>query len=304
MTTMKKLMEGWRGYEKDVLNEQRTKKPADRILAEMVPDQSIPYYPAGNAPKPSATATKVFDTVRKGVNAVGRLNKYGIPTQEDIDAMRDMSSAELSVYNLTYDDLDRMETMDWTDIIIDFDSPADIALNVGLGAMALGGFGTAGTSTIAAGASKAALIAKTAINMAKTIKAVRYAKKAKLAASIYGVGKGAIASAKTKGVKDMSEKEIFDNIQNMPSNERVALMNTNKPEEYVAKDWASDSTVQNISTIEPDTYVVSAGDNMSDIGRDRGYSTEDMIAANPQIDDPDEIEIDQEINLPTASTRA
>ena len=38
---------------------------------------------------------------------------------------------------------------------------------------------------------------------------------------------------------------------------------------------------------------------MSQIAADKGFSTEDLIAANPKIKDPNEIEIDQEINLPT-----
>lgn len=293
MATMKKLMEGWRGYEKHVLNEQRAKKPADRILAELGPDQSMPYYPAGNAPKPSATATKVFDTAADAASSLGRLNRLGIPTKEEIDDMRNMSSAELSVYNMTYDDLDALETMDWSDIIIDFDDPVDISANAALGGLALSGFGTAGGTTVAAGGAKAAMMAKRAASMAKTIKAIGYVKKAKKAKGVYGAGKSAIAANRVPTPEEIANVDL------------PALTNTGKPVKSAAKDWSSDSTVQNIAALDPvpgsDTYVVAAGDSMSNIGKDRGYSVEDMIAANPQIKDPNEIEIDQKINLPTDS---
>jgi LysM repeat protein len=68
--------------------------------------------------------------------------------------------------------------------------------------------------------------------------------------------------------------------------------------------YSDEAAANRLALLEPvSTYKVAPGDNMSRIAKNRGYSTEDMIAANPQIENPNEIEIDQEINLPTASTR-
>ena len=50
------------------------------------------------------------------------------------------------------------------------------------------------------------------------------------------------------------------------------------------------------------TYTAVSGDSLSKIAKEKGFSTEDLIAANPQIEKPGEIDIDQEINLPTAKT--
>lgn len=45
-------------------------------------------------------------------------------------------------------------------------------------------------------------------------------------------------------------------------------------------------------------YVVQSGDNLSGIARQHGVTLQEILAANPEIDDPTRISVGQEIRIP------
>ncbi len=52
------------------------------------------------------------------------------------------------------------------------------------------------------------------------------------------------------------------------------------------------------ATASDNVYFVKAGDTMAKIAKDHGVSLQALLAANPQISDPTQIHVGQEINLP------
>jgi hypothetical protein len=68
MSDMKKLMENWRGYEKEVLSEQRTKNSENQILVEMIPDQTM--WTVQELPAATAGQSAAFDKVLGAVEGI------------------------------------------------------------------------------------------------------------------------------------------------------------------------------------------------------------------------------------------
>jgi LysM repeat protein len=52
----------------------------------------------------------------------------------------------------------------------------------------------------------------------------------------------------------------------------------------------------------PETYFVQPGDTMARIASRLGVSMEDLLAANPQITNPDQINVGDPINVPPPAT--
>lgn len=52
---------------------------------------------------------------------------------------------------------------------------------------------------------------------------------------------------------------------------------------------------------QQEKYTVQRGDTMTHIARDHGVSLNDLVSANPQVSNPDRINVGQELNLPGAS---
>jgi hypothetical protein len=184
---MKKLMENWRSYEKDVLNEQRTKKSTDQILAEMPADQTIPYIPPNYLRPPTDTETAIFDAANTGIghvadfgstlaglyddyiqdpfsntvhkmtgplqDALEPLIRYGLP---DADFLRNLTDEQLEVAGMTREDAEDLARLEYTDFIFDPEDPIDMtAASISGGSAALG----AGAASTGVGASTGAVVA-------------------------------------------------------------------------------------------------------------------------------------------------
>jgi hypothetical protein len=308
MATMKKLMEGWRSYEKDVLNEKSYNPVGDMIKGR---ETRVPELPATTAARVAGAGL---------ASAIERIpgNKLGMPTKEELDQLRTLSRKDLASAGLTLDDLDALENMEWTDLAIDFDDPVDVAI--------MGGGAVATASGVGAPAGVAAMGVKRAAKAAKMLSMASKmydAKKNLGTANNWLTAGGAFAAL---NADDQSGSEIRRSIAGQLArgekldftydiSPRDTSISAVDPLASAAADrtamaqnrqgiYSDEAAASRLALLEPvSTYKVAPGDNMSRIAKNRGYSTEDMIAANPQIENPNEIEIDQEINLPTASTR-
>ena len=109
MGDMKKLLENWRGYEEEVLN-------------EWVPDPAM--SPPRSTVTPPSVSPEAAEGIRKLSSQLGSINRMGVPRMEEFEGMDpEVLDAMLAEDGLTRKDLE--EAFLLSDIIFDPEDPID-----------------------------------------------------------------------------------------------------------------------------------------------------------------------------------
>ena len=108
---MKKLLENWRGYEEEVLN-------------EWVPDPAM--SPPRSTVTPPSVSPEAAEGIRKLSSQLGSINRMGVPRMEEFEGMDpEVLDAMLAEDGLTRKDLE--EAFLLSDIIFDPESETAFA---------------------------------------------------------------------------------------------------------------------------------------------------------------------------------
>lgn len=99
------------------------------------------------------------------------------------------------------------------------------------------------------------------------------------------------------GVLDQATQDAFNNL----TDDQIAFFTSETEAVAPAEVEETPAPVVETPTTEaPTVYTIQAGDNFSKIASENTFTLDQLIAANPNITDPSNIQIGQEINLPTA----
>ena len=305
MTTMKNLMEGWRSYEKEVLKEGRYDPYGDEIRRNQARAQGRPE------PKPKTTPIQLPATM-----AVGAL---GAATYGALESSREKYPLATAAAEII---------LGFIPVVGQLIDTADISA-----ATARGEYGDAAIGAVAfiPGLGDAVKILKRpgvrkALSMGTEAAAGAIAKLLRtdpvFAKQLQKVA-GDFAYDHGINLLDAGQRQVaLGNAAQLASDHippdysvaqgQAAIsaatdtsddddsINTN--DGFAALPADDESASPQVASFDPnsdDWTRAMPGDNISSIGEEFGFSTEEMIAANPQVKDPDKIEIDQQLHLPT-----
>lgn len=101
------------------------------------------------------------------------------------------------------------------------------------------------------------------------------------------------------GVSDVGsggDDKVADGIETDMSD--VDAKTVDEEVETLVDDDETKKAEDEVEVAAPTSYTVQQNDNLTHIARDHGVSLDDLVAANPQIKDPDVIHPGEQVNLP------
>jgi len=309
MATMKKIMEGWRDYEKEALKEVRYNPYGDEIRKNQARAQGRPEPKPTTTPiqLPATTAMRALSAGTYGALEAAREN-YPLAT-----AAAEIILGFVPVVGQLIDSADvgaataRGEYGDATIGAIAFIPGLGDAVKI----LKRPGVRKALTMGTEAAAEAIAKLLKADPGFAQQLKKVAGDFAHDHGVDLLDAGQRQMALGNAAQVASVHVPPDYSAAQGQAAISAASdasatfdkeghgqeLRDDQAQEEY----WQAGSAGPMLADMgEEAPYRAVSGDSLSKIAADKGFSTDELIAANPQIEDPGQIEIDQEINLPAA----